>query len=94
MALTPSTKQATDKAKSFADRLKTVHTKLNDTMEQGVTSLEQIEASTEAVNAKIAGVVAQKTADLGALNDVLNQLTNGAPDDEAETTTEPAPPTT
>lgn len=94
MPTTINQPQATHKAKSFADRLRAVHTALDTTMEQGVTALEQIEQQTEAANAKIASVVSAKQADLTAINDVLNQLTNGGPEltDETAEPEQPATP--
>jgi len=88
---------ATHKAKFFAQRLRAVHDTLDLTMEKGVTALEDIERQTAEATAQIASVVSQKQADLGALKDVLNQLTNGGPDDEPEAETpavQPGPSTT
>lgn len=82
MAPIPTTKTATFKAQTFADRLKTVTKKIDADLETGLTTLEALEQSAADANAKINSVVAQKSADVKALTDVLNQLTNGAPEDE------------
>jgi hypothetical protein len=82
MATTPTTKTATHKAQTFADRLKAVTSKIDTDMEAGITKLEQVEAQAADINSKLGSVVSQKQADLGALQNVLNQLTNGAPEDE------------
>lgn len=89
-----ATPTATHKAKSFADRLKAVTTKIDADIDTGISTLEQVEATAAQVNVKLAGVVSQRTADLAAVNDVLNQLTNGAPDDEADEPATPATPST
>jgi hypothetical protein len=86
IAMASTTKAATHKALTFADRLKTISKKIDSDLETGLSTLEQLEQSAAAANAGIASVVAQKTADVGALTDVLNQLTNG--DDAEETETE------
>jgi hypothetical protein len=74
MAQTPTTK-----AKSFAERLKAVHTQIDADMDAGISTLETIEQKAASLKDKLGGIVSQKNADLAALDDVLNQLTNGAP---------------
>lgn len=90
MATTPTSKAPGLKAKMFADRLKEVTSKIDDDLDKGISALEQVHEQAAAVTGALGGIVAQKQADLHALQDVVNQLTNGAPDEpEAET---PAPP--
>lgn len=90
MATTPTSKAPGLKAKMFADRLKEVTSKIDDDLDKGISALEQVHEQAAVVTGALGGIVAQKQADLHALQDVVNQLTNGAPDEpEAET---PAPP--